>query len=368
MLHIAWYDPKKKKTTSKSTGLEATEANWKKAENMAGKFQAELTKKSREMKKIKVKKITIKDAFDHFLRINEQKHEKTKKDYLRFYRFFTQYFNEDETCTVVSKLSVEDWLIGIKRLPLQPNSIHAIGKQCVHFLNFLFEYNYTPMFKINREVRTKPEIKEKTILSVKDTKSIFEKLEAKESGDVPEKISEKPRTKKSKEDLGKNSNFKTLVYLAYYTGLRSSDMLTITVERVNLEKGELSYYSPKRKRYREIPLHQELLPILKERIKEVKTGPILNYKSIENLGKAVVRYFKDIGLDGKGYTARTFRKTFITLARACGMDASIVRELVGHEHQSTADRYYNKIEMKVLKKELLKFKRADLISEDDDDE
>lgn len=60
----------------------------------------------------------------------------------------------------------------------------------------------------------------------------------------------------------------------------------------------------------------------------------------------------------KGYSARTFRKTFITLCRSrYNMDASIVRELVGHEHGNTTDRYYNQIGIDAMKKELQKFKR-----------
>jgi integrase len=60
----------------------------------------------------------------------------------------------------------------------------------------------------------------------------------------------------------------------------------------------------------------------------------------------------------KGYTARTFRKTFITLARSrYSMDATIVKELVGHEHTNTTDRYYNSVTMDAMKSELAKFKR-----------
>ena len=58
-------------------------------------------------------------------------------------------------------------------------------------------------------------------------------------------------------------------------------------------------------------------------------------------------------LDGKGYTARTFRKTFITLYRSrYDMDAPVVKELVGHEHGNTTDRYYNHISIKKMKNEL----------------
>ena len=38
------------------------------------------------------------------------------------------------------------------------------------------------------------------------------------------------------------------------------------------------------------------------------------------------------------------------------MDPSVVAELVGYEHQSTTDKYYNKIEIKQMLDELEKFR------------
>ncbi len=37
------------------------------------------------------------------------------------------------------------------------------------------------------------------------------------------------------------------------------------------------------------------------------------------------------------------------------MDASIVRELVGHEHSNTTDKYYNQISIERMKVELERF-------------
>lgn len=39
------------------------------------------------------------------------------------------------------------------------------------------------------------------------------------------------------------------------------------------------------------------------------------------------------------------------------MDATIVKELVGHEHGNTTDNYYNKISMNRMREELMKFRR-----------
>jgi integrase len=319
---------------SKSTGLFANETNMKKAKYYAKKLQEQLTKKARKLKEIGVQRITIRDAFEHLLRNNQNKSPKTIKDYKRFYKKFIETFEEDQPCANINKMAIENWLNKIKELPLAQNSIHAYGKQLNHFLNFLFEYNYTPMFKINKEVKTKPEIKEKIVITDEDIEKVFDNLK------------------------GKNENFITAVYLFFYTGLRSSDLLTITGDRVDIKNRIIKYYSPKRKKYREVAFHKDLISVLESRIKTVENGKLLNYNNVENLGRAVTTYMKELGFTKKKYTARTFRKTFISLCRSrYDMDASIVRELVGHEHGNTQDRHYNLIGIKQMKKELKKFKR-----------
>lgn len=331
-IYIQWYDPFENKVTCKSTKLSDNETNRKKAELMAKKLQNELNNKHSQLKQLGIRPTTIKEAFEHFLRNNQQKHKFTIYEYNRFFTKFIEFFDEDSSCNIINKIQVENWLNHIKALNYKKNTIHTYGKQCIHFLNFLFEYNYIPMFKINRNVKTKPEIGEKIVFSDDDIRLIFNSLSE------------------------KNHNFYTAIYLAFYTGLRSSDLLTISVERINLSNRVLTYYSPKRKKFREIAFHKTLVPILKERIEELKSGPILQYNSIHNLGRAVERYLISLNIKSKGYSTRTFRKTFITLCRSrFNMDASIVRELVGHEHGNTTDRYYNQISINAMKNELEKF-------------
>jgi integrase len=335
-IYISWYDPIRGKRYNRSTKLLNNKQNMVTAGKMAKDLQSKLDEQSEELKSLQIKRLSLRNAFNHFLKNNSHKNEKTIRDYYRFYNKFTETFSEDIPCSAVNKLDVEAWLNVIKTLPYAKNTIFGYYKQLNHFLNFLFEYSYTPMFKINKDVKPKREIKEKIVFKKSEIDKIFECLDD--------------------ESLDKNSHFKTLIYLIFFTGLRSSDLLTITGDKIDFESRELKYYSPKRKIYRSIAFHKKLIPILQERVNEVGDGKILNYNSVENLGKAITRYLNQIGLGGKGYTARTFRKTFITFARGYGMDSSIVAELVGHAHQSTADRFYNRIDLKLMRKELKKFK------------
>lgn len=332
ILHIQWFDPFEKKIKSMSTHLEANKTNQKKVEQYAVKFQNKVTTEYRKQKQLGFINVSIKDAFDHFKKINEEKSPKTITDYIRFYKKFTETFDENLSCTSINKLNVEYWLMDIKKLSLSKNSIHAYGKQLNHFLNFLFEYNYTSIFKINREVKTRPEVKEKIVFREEDLTSILRGLEE------------------------KNINFKKAIYLLMLTGLRSSDILTIKRRGLDLENRILKYYSPKRKKFREIGMHRKLAEVLSVDLTEDPETKILNYNNVENLNRAITRYFEKIGIEKSGYTARTFRKTFITLCRSkYNIDASVVMELVGHEARNTTDRYYNKISVEKMKNELDKF-------------
>ncbi|MFO7523957.1 MAG: site-specific integrase [Ignavibacteriaceae bacterium] len=333
VIHIQWFDPVEKKNFSMSTGLTAKDSNFRKAEKYAKQLQNKLSRDYQKQKEIGILRVTLKEAFEHFERINQSKHPKTLADYIRFYNKFVETFDENLPCTAINKLNVENWLMEIKNLDLAPNTIHGYGKQLNHFLNFLFEYSYTPMFKINKEVKTKPELKEKIILDDIALTKIVKGLHK------------------------KNSNFVSAINLLMYTGLRSSDILEIRASDIDLKNRVLKYYSPKRKKFREVAFHKKLVPILKKRIIEAKGERLLEYNNVENLGRAIKRYFEDIKINHKIYTARTFRKTFISLCRSrYDIDASIVMELVGHEHQNTTDRYYNKVSIEKMKLELEKFK------------
>ena len=59
---------------------------------------------------------------------------------------------------------------------MQKNSIFDIWNQGNHFLNFLFEYNYIQMFKINKDIKPESEIKEKIVFSDEDIVKIFDGL------------------------------------------------------------------------------------------------------------------------------------------------------------------------------------------------
>lgn len=333
IIYISWWDYFENKTKNKSTKMHYSAQNMKKANEIAKKLQKEMDRKKEEAVQIGIRRgTTIQAAFEHFKRNKSHMNKKTIWEYDRFFKLLTGKFPPESSCQVLNKLSVEEWLSEIKRLPYKPNTVYTYSKQMLNFLNFLFEYNYIPMFLVNSEVMPKPEVNEIIVFSDDDLKKVLSSLQK------------------------KNSNFRTMVYLACYTGLRSSDLLGLTVERTDLNNREIKFYSPKRDTYLTQPVHEELLPILKNRIDEVKTGKLILYANYENMTKAFRRFMESIGLKGKGYSLRTFRKSFVTRAARSGMKLELVSSLVGHSNITTTSRYYRQVATEDKKEELKKLK------------
>jgi len=333
MIYISWYDPFECRTKNRSTKMRYSKENLKKANLIAEELQKQIDAKAEEFNRLGIKHGSIASAMEHFMRINGNKHKKTIEEYKLFFKKFTQTFSPNDPVTTINKSSCEEWLISLREYDYQQNTLYSYTKVLKKFLNFLFEYNYVPMFKLNSDVTYKPEVKEVEIFSQEDLQKLLDGLE------------------------NKNSNFRTTIYLLLYTGLRPSDIYKVRGKDIDFTKKTLKYYSEKTKAYFEVPLHPDLVPILKERVKEVgEGGYLLEYETISNIGKAYRRYLKQIGLDGKNYTLRTFRKTFISLAYNSGMDLAAVSRLVGHKKITTTQKYYTQFSLAKQSEELNKLK------------
>jgi integrase len=338
-IYISWYDIVQGKTINQSLNLYYTPENLKKAEKIKKQFEIELDRKQFEYKGFNIVRKSIGDAYRHFLSNNSDKAKKTILDYKRFFERFSESFPQDSPCSSINKLAVEKWLNEVKQLKFKRNTIYGYYKQLAHFLNFLFEYNYTPMFKINRDVRPKAELVEKITFTLEDLVTIF--------SDVTDK----------------SDNFILMLQLLYYTGLRASDLISIERQDINIKNQTIRYYSPKRKIYRTVSFHTALLPYLTKELETVKEGKLLNYGATEALQRALKRYFSDLTLSYPNFTSRTFRKTFITLATKHGVNPTVVKELVGHSHNSTTDRYYNSIDFELMSSELSKYPTIESIKQ-----
>lgn len=312
--------------------MDYTKSNFKEAKRIAKEVQREIDKKREELQHQSIKRITIQAAYDHFLRNNSNKNSNTIYLYNYFFRYFTKKFSTGQPCTTIMKRTVEDWLIDIDQLEKSKNTKHILCKNLKKFLSFLFEYSYLPYFKLNRDLVIGPEKREIVTFTTKDIVKLFNGLK------------------------DKSLNFKTTIYLLFYTGLRPTDILNFKVENINWDDNTIQYYSQKSDEYFFVPIHNDLIPILKERSEELKSGKLLQYFDVHNMGRAYREYLKEIDLHKKNYTLRTFRKTFISLAYDQDMELAMVASLVGHKKITTTKQYYHKLSNKKRAAELNKLK------------
>lgn len=330
-LLINIYDPIKGKAVQISTGLDNNAANRKHAKQIAIELQEEFDASIQSYKRKNLKRNSLISAKNHFMEINSNKSDKTKYDYKRLFNYVLPYFSEDATCFDINKTSVERLLGKINASEYSQNSKFNIVKTLKKFLSFLFEYNYTLRFTINKDLLPRQYIGPVNIFTRDELKKILAGLKK------------------------KNSNFRTLIYLLTYTGLRPSDVYNICVEDIILSENKLNYFSQKTGDYFTVPIHSKIKSILRTRMKEVGSGKILNYE-LNNIGKAFQRYLAELGLDDKKYNLRTFRKTFISLAYENGIDLATASQLVGHKKITTTQKYYTKFSIARHQEELKKFR------------
>lgn len=315
------------KRVEKSTGIRKEDVEL--AEQFQIMFDYERMKKNANSN-LPTPDAPLQAAFDHYLKNNKHKNKKTIYEYTNFFNKFTKVFPAHNDCSILTKLSVEDFLNNVKEFKCAHNTKANICKNTKRFLNFLFEYSYIPnAFRLNKDVITSPKTSRIIVFSSEDIEKIFLSLQK------------------------RNTNFQTLMYMLFYTGLRPTDIYKIEVKNIDLDKGIFLYYSQKGEIEKIRPIHSSLQPILAKRINEIKQGRIITYSGTDEMGRAYRRFLQKIGLHGKGYTLRTTRKTFETIAFEQTARVEGIAELVGHSVEVSA-KHYRRISTDEMRKDLEK--------------
>lgn len=292
---------------------------------------------------------TIKEAFDKYKQINKYKNPKTIHEYEKFYEVLSKTFAPSSSCESITRDEAENWILFIREFKssktkqlIKQNTIYNYQKNFKKFLNFLFDRRFIKIpFVISKDVQVKQIAGSKMIIQDVHIHKILEGLDS------------------------KGPNFKMCVYLLTFTGLRPSDIINIPINKIDVKRGTLEYYSQKGKEYRTIPIAQQIIPLIKERIKEVATGNLIEYSDYGAIGKAFKRYLKlDLKLD-VNYSPRAFRKSYDTWAYENGMDTIANSRLVGHSIL-TAEKNYREVNVEQLRKEQSKFKIPDKPKESQD--
>lgn len=133
----------------------------------------------------------------------------------------------------------------------------------------------------------------------------------------------------------------------YYTGLREQELAHLHWPDVSLTKGLLAVrakaeegFIPKGWEERKVPMHPELITILKKLPRRHEMFVFPSFKG--NPNGHLLRMLKNVveraGLPGRWYLHK-FRKTFATRALEKGADIRTVQALLGHKNITTTARY-----------------------------
>ena len=355
--YIRYKHPVTNKWNAVSTKLKSSRRNYKFALEFRDSFMAELEKAV----DIEVRHGDVQFAFNKFKELNASKSDSTRESYDFFFGYMIQRIKPDTPCFTINKDVAEDFLLWLNKLEhLQQNTKFGIQKNFQKFLNYLLEKEYvTKPIIISKDVKIRAKVNEPLIFSDADRNAILDRLSS--DLEISQLLTQKKEDKEYKKKQKpvpyvKNSNFRTMVMMLMYTGLRPSDIINITTDHVDLKKMEMKFYSSKIDKWFIRPIHTLLKEVLANRISEVKTGRLLDYGEVKNMGKAFNRYLEAINLSGKGYTLRTFRKDFISRCQEAGIDIATTALLVGHSNIRVTMSYYTKLSSQHLTDELSKLK------------
>ena len=248
---------------------------------------------------------------------------KTKVGYLE--EFMARKFNGPVYLDDIPFRDLDSFIIHMStERGWQPNSI----KQCHYALRAFFSY-----------------CQRKELIS----KNIADQME-------PVKGERKERNHLSKAEFDRLENaikhplIRKVVVTLFYSGMRVSECLNLTIGDVDLSRNVIKVRESKNKTFREIPLHQRLKELFAEHLADVdlqdpnvrKQRLFANIKS----GKVTPHYVNQIirkakmeaGLTGK-VTAHTLRHSFASRLIKKNCNLVYVQKLLGHADLRTTSIY-----------------------------
>ena len=137
---------------------------------------------------------------------------------------------------------------------------------------------------------------------------------------------------------------KSIVTFAYYTGMRKSEILDLTWDRVNLVEGyvDLGHGDTKTGEKRRIFLNEELTHILMNanKVRNISHQYVFTRKNghkVKNIREAFLLACKRAGIED--FVFHDLRHTFNTNMRKAGVNHTVVMNITGHKTTEMFLRY-----------------------------
>lgn len=141
---------------------------------------------------------------------------------------------------------------------------------------------------------------------------------------------------------------RAILNTAFYTGMRRSEVLALTWDKVDLKRRIISLEAvdTKDKEPRRIPICKELLQVLKEVPRALHDPHVFLYRGrpVKSIKTGLIRACKDAEIPyGRflkgGFILHDMRHTFVTNMRKAGVPESVIMEFTGHSTREMFDRY-----------------------------
>jgi len=252
-----------------------------------------------------------------------------QNDLLKFQRFCEAQFQENELKNVNYSM-IRSWIIDLSELSISNNSINRKISSLNGFYKFLLKV---------KEIEVSPLIKHKALKVSKKIQVPFSETEIHQ---VLEGITV---------DSFASSRDRLFVELLYVTGMRRAELISLTIDHLNLENGTIKFVGKRNK--------ERVVPIIKSL--EVSIQVYLKYRKrlLENLGiqtsllfltekgnevypnllyRKVNEVFSKVSTKSKK-SPHVLRHSFATYLLAQGANLQEVKELLGHDSLASTQVY-----------------------------
>ena len=163
-----------------------------------------------------------------------------------------------------------------------------------------------------------------------------------------------------------SAHLKGILTMAFFTGMRKREILSLTWDRIDLDKREirLEAMDTKTGQPRTCPIGEELLRLLQCLPSRLKCKHVFIYKGqpCKDIKKSLQGACKLAGIPygrnaKNGFTFHDIRHTFNTCARKAGVSEGVIMALTGHETREMFDRY-NKIDSEDINQAMTRIEKA----------
>lgn len=142
-----------------------------------------------------------------------------------------------------------------------------------------------------------------------------------------------------------NLKHKTLLLMAYSSGLRVSEVVSLRIEDINSDRMQVSIIKAKGKKDRVVPLSKSILPILRKYYISYKpkfwlfeSQNSLNHYSVRSAQIIFKKAFQELGLSNN-CSFHSLRHSYATHLLENGTNLRYIQELLGHNDIKTTLRY-----------------------------